>query len=981
MMTKFKISPVLVVALLVVIFFGVSLAFRIGSPYGQIFVDDQIKYTHNDAYYYMRLVDNAAGNFPHLTQFDPYNIYPPVYEAGNSNVTSLPLYHWIIVFFAWVFGLGHPTQQLIDMIGVYLPAIMGALTVVPVFFIGKALFNKWAGVLAAGLVAILPGEFMSRSMLGSTDNPVAEVFFTATALAFLIYAIKIASQKQLTFTHILKRDWKVILKPLIFSVCAGLFLGFYLATWLGALLYVFIIGIYLVVQFIINHMKQKSNDYLCIVGGITFLFGLIILLINPFTTDVTIAMVLAFLLPLVLYGISRLMSSRGLSTFYYPLTLIVLAVAAVVVVRFAAPDIFDTLFSKFKFVFFPTGSTATTTIEMAPTLMPDYSTFTGYTFWGNFTTSVFIWPWWLIIGVAVAAICGYIFYVSNKEQSPTPMFVVFLITAIFLISLAIQQFLVADLASRYLSGDVQLIPGIAFISLSILLYLFIRREKTQPWYIATAWVLMMLGALLLLMVFTTYVNIRYLVFLPLIIFFYILFRQREGDEPLRLFIIWSLVILVILLIQRRFQYYFAVNVAVLSGYLCWEIIRLSGINRLARKPEEVVKKVLDFTTPAQQQDYYELLGVDRNASYKEIKSAFRKQMAAYRPGPDNPPEVVEKIREFNRAYQILTNPTQRAAYESTRRDLAEKKKSPGRKGGRGYGLYYVNVVLSIIVVFFLVFSPNIARAQDQSSQVPYAIPDDWMIALLWMRDNTPDPMGDPNAYYIDYDAIPAGQSFVYPENAYGVMTWWDYGYWITRVAHRIPNANPAQYPEPIIKIANFFLSQDPAAAKEILKLLGSRYIISDYNISVSKLAAIIQWAGLDSEKYKPAYYIAQDSQLYQAPIYSLDYYRTMIVRLYNFDGKAVAEGKPTVITYQMVQTSSGVQVRMITDSKDFETYQAALDYIATLDSTKQYAIVGSDPFISPIPLDALDDYNLVYSSAASTNSTQPVKILEYIGDD
>jgi oligosaccharyl transferase (archaeosortase A-associated) len=975
-MTKFKISPVIVVAILIIIFFGVSLAFRIGSPYSQIFVDDQIKYTHDDAYLYMRLVDNAASNFPHVTQFDPYFIYP-----GGSNVISLPAYHWIIVFLSWVIGLGHPTQHIIDMIGVYLPAIMGALTVVPVFFIGKALFNKWAGVLAAGLVAILPGEFMSRSMLGSSDNPVAEVFFTATALAFLIYAIKTASQNQLTFNHILKRDWKVILKPLLLSLFAGLFLGLYLATWQGALLFVFIIGLYLVIQFIINHVKKKSNDYLCIVGGITFLFGLILLLLNPVTTDVTIAMVLAFFLPLVLYGISRLMSSRGLSTFYYPLTLIALAVAAVAIVHFAAPDVYSTLFAKFKFVFFPVGSTATTTIEMAPALMPDGATFTAYTVWGNFTTSAIIWPWWLIIGAVVAVLCGYIFYVSNKEQSPTPMFVMFLITAIVLLGLTIQQFLISDLGSRYLSGDVQLIPGLAFISLSILLYLFIKRDKTQPWYIATAWVLMILGALVLLMVFTTYLNLRYLALLPLVIIFYILFRQREGDEPLRLFIIWSLVILFILLVQRRFQYYFAVNVAVLSGYLCWEIIRISGINRLVKKPEEAAKKVMDFTTPAQKQDYYELLGVDRNASYKEIKSAFRKQISAYHPGPNNPPEVVEKIKELNRAYQILTNPTQRAVYESTRRELNEKKKWQGHKGGRGHGLYYVNVVLSVVVVFFLVFCPNIARAQDQSSQVPYAISNDWQIALLWMKDNTPDPMGDPNAYYKDYDAILAGQSFVYPESAYGVMAWWDFGYWIMRVAHRIPNTNPSQDPEPIIKVANFFLSQDPAAAAEIRKLLGSRYLISDYSISTDKLAAIIQWTGLDVEKYLPQYFIAQGTQLYSVPIYSLDYYRTMIVRLYNFDGKAVAEGKPSVITYQTVETSTGVQVKMITDTKEFNSYQEALDYIAAQDPTKNYEIVGTDPFKSPIPLDALDDYTLIYTSATSTNSTQPVKILEYVGDD
>jgi asparagine N-glycosylation enzyme membrane subunit Stt3 len=974
-MTKFKISPVIIVALLVLIFFCISLAFRIGPSYNQIFVDDNIKYTHNDAYYYMRLVDNADSHFPQLTQFDPYSIYP-----ADTAVPTLPLYHWMIAFFAWMFGAGHPTQHLIDLIGVYLPAIMAALTVVPVFFIGKALFNKWVGVLAAGLIAILPGEYISRTMLGSSDTPVAEVFFTTCVLAFLIYAIKTASQNQLTFGHILKRDWKVILKPLILSLFAGIFLGFYLASWQGALLFVFIIGIYLVIQFILNHVKQKSNDYLCIVSGITFLIGLLILLINPFTNIITIAMALAFLMPLVLYGISKLMSSRGVSTSYFPLTVVALAVAAVLVVRFAAPDIFNTLWADFKFVFFPSGATATTTIEMAPTLLPDFSTFTAIAAWGNFTTSAFIWPWWLLIGGAVAAICGYIFHVSNKEQSPAPMFVAFLIVAIFLIGFTIQQFLIASISSRFLGAGVQIIPGLAFISLSILLYSFVKGDKTRPWYVSTMWVLLILGTVLLLMVFTTFLDIRYLALLPLLIIFIILFRQREGDELLRLFMIWSLVILFTMLVQRRFEYYFAVNVALLTGYLCWEIIRLSGVNLLAAKPAEATdKKAVDFTQPAQKQDYYELLGVDRNASYKEIKSAFRKHMAALHSGPYNPPEVTEKVKELNRAYQILTNPTQRAAYESTRRDLVEKKKWHGLKGRRGSGrLYYVNVALSVVVVFFLAFCPNIARAQDQSAQTPYAIPDDWQITMLWMKDNTPDPMGDPEAYYDYYDAIPEGQTFTYPTNFYSVMAWWDFGYWITRIAHRIPVSNPSQSSGPIINVSNFLLSEDPLAAKEILNQLRSRYVVLEHDMSTSKFGAIVSWAGADIEKYMPTYFIAQGSQLYQAPIYSLDYYRTMIARLYNFGGQAVTEGKPTVITYQMVQTSAGIEVKMITDSKDFNSYQEAVDYIASQDNTKLYAIVGKDPLVSPIPLDALDDYRLIYNSATSTNSTEPVKILEYL---
>ena len=104
------------------------------------------------------------------------------------------------------------------------------------------------------------------------------------------------------------------------------------------------------------------------------------------------------------------------------------------------------------------------------------------------------------------------------------------------------------------------------------------------------------------------------------------------------------------------------------------------------------------------------------------------------------------FRELNKAYQTLTNPTQRASYDSSIREATEKKKWKSRKGGRSNALYYVNVILAIVVVFLFVYVPNISKAQVQASMVPYALSDDWQMALLWMKDNTPEPLGDPNAY-------------------------------------------------------------------------------------------------------------------------------------------------------------------------------------------------------------------------------------------
>lgn len=63
-------------------------------------------------------------------------------------------------------------------------------------------------------------------------------------------------------------------------------------------------------------------------------------------------------------------------------------------------------------------------------------------------------------------------------------------------------------------------------------------------------------------------------------------------------------------------------------------------------------------------DYYEILGVSRDASAEDIKRAFRRMAAKHHPdaNPDNP-HAEELFKELNEAYQVLSNPEQRARYD------------------------------------------------------------------------------------------------------------------------------------------------------------------------------------------------------------------------------------------------------------------------------------------------------------------------------
>jgi len=63
-------------------------------------------------------------------------------------------------------------------------------------------------------------------------------------------------------------------------------------------------------------------------------------------------------------------------------------------------------------------------------------------------------------------------------------------------------------------------------------------------------------------------------------------------------------------------------------------------------------------------DYYEVLGVAKNASQKEIKKAFRKLAAKYHPdkNPDNAAAEL-KFKEINEANQVLSDPKKRKKYD------------------------------------------------------------------------------------------------------------------------------------------------------------------------------------------------------------------------------------------------------------------------------------------------------------------------------
>jgi molecular chaperone DnaJ len=87
---------------------------------------------------------------------------------------------------------------------------------------------------------------------------------------------------------------------------------------------------------------------------------------------------------------------------------------------------------------------------------------------------------------------------------------------------------------------------------------------------------------------------------------------------------------------------------------------------------------------ASKKDYYEVLGVSRDASEEELKKSYRKLAMKWHPdrNPDNP-EAEDKFKEAKEAYEVLTDANKRAAYDQY--GHAGVDPSAGAAGGAGFG--------------------------------------------------------------------------------------------------------------------------------------------------------------------------------------------------------------------------------------------------------------------------------------------------------
>ena len=294
----------------------------------------------------------------------------------------------------------------------------------------------------------------------------------------------------------------------------------------------------------------------------------------------------------------------------------------------------------------------------------------------------------------------------------------------------------------------------------------------------------------------------------------------------------------------------------------------------------------------------------------------------------------------------------------------------------------VAVVLILTVPLLVPFAGSAWATGDRNG--PGGVTQ-WDDSFQWMSTETPQPgelegANNPMELYGTYER-PADDDFDYPEGAYGVQSWWDYGHWITTNGERIPNANPFQ--QGATEAANYLLAPSEQRAADALgEKMGdndeTRYVMVDWQMVSpnSKFGAPIVF--YDEEDVSQSDFVnqayptvenEQGQQGFRAPItlQTQRYYDSQMVRLYNYHGSA-ATPDPTVIETEptTAQTQSGQQVTINAfdpneDIQTFDTLSEAESYVNETPGA-QLGGIGANPTER---VDALEHYRLVKASQSN----------------
>ncbi|MEM4257800.1 MAG: STT3 domain-containing protein [Candidatus Thermoplasmatota archaeon] len=206
-------------------------------------LDEKFYLSGPDPYYNMRLVEETVqtGRYPYYSENDPLLNYPIGRSGGRApllNMLAIGFSNLLTPFMSQSDALGYSMQ--------FVPALFGALLIIPIYYIGKTLFGRKEGIIAALLIAIIPIHIASGhgSAYGLFDHDSLNLLLFFLTFMFLVKSI----------------TEKDRINSMVYAFLAGLCVAGLSLVWVEAQFLFVIIGIYVIAQILIDIFTKKINQ-------------------------------------------------------------------------------------------------------------------------------------------------------------------------------------------------------------------------------------------------------------------------------------------------------------------------------------------------------------------------------------------------------------------------------------------------------------------------------------------------------------------------------------------------------------------------------------------------------------------------------------------------------------------------------------------------------------------------------------------------
>jgi asparagine N-glycosylation enzyme membrane subunit Stt3 len=198
---------------------GIALILRVVYPFKSVFGFDFVNFLETDAWNRM----GYAQSMSHM------NFFESIGYMAQHNL----LFSWVVSVFGRVFP--------IEQVGAWLPPVIALGVIVTVYFIGKSVFSRNVGLVGALFVAVIPSEFLHRSLLGFADHHALEVLIISLFILFLIKTVQ---------------SGKVLSK---WTLLSGLTICLYALNWKSGLYVLGIFVILVIVALVVRNLLMRET--------------------------------------------------------------------------------------------------------------------------------------------------------------------------------------------------------------------------------------------------------------------------------------------------------------------------------------------------------------------------------------------------------------------------------------------------------------------------------------------------------------------------------------------------------------------------------------------------------------------------------------------------------------------------------------------------------------------------------------------------